>query len=261
MVSLPISVSCFLPQDVPFYPQFHENFFTAFWLILLTRKCSHRQAKRWAQTYTARQQWRAHNDTILCDSVCAKFESRGFFAYNWCSCGLCVLCRVNNSQSKLSTDKVQISLIIIIIVITVIAFSALMQLVGHQEEHPACKKLSDGVLVWLSVWSEVHIVCIWSSWCHCHPKPYRLLHHLNPDWFYLSGTGLPRLSWKRGRWTGVVLSLSVWLGHITALALVLDAACCCRCGVVSVYVCVFVVHKHELCWNGWTNRGAVWDMD
>jgi len=55
---------------------------------------------------------------------------------------LCVLCRVNNSQSKLSTDKVQISLIIIIIVITVIAFNALMQLVGHQEEHPACKKLS-----------------------------------------------------------------------------------------------------------------------
>ena len=24
-------------------------------------------------------------------------------------------------------------------------------------------KLSDEVLVWLSVWSEVHIVCIWSS--------------------------------------------------------------------------------------------------
>jgi len=64
---------------------------------------------------------------------------------------LCVLCRVNNSQSKLSTDKVQISLIIIIIVITVIAFNALMQLVGHQEEHPACKKLSDGVFVWLSM--------------------------------------------------------------------------------------------------------------
>ena len=26
------------------------------------------------------------------------------------------------------------------------------------------------MLVWLSVWSEVQIVCIWSSWCHCHPK-------------------------------------------------------------------------------------------
>ena len=32
-----------------------------------------------------------------------------------------------------------------------------------------------------------------------HPKPHRLLRHLNPDWFYLSGTGLCRLSWKRGR--------------------------------------------------------------
>jgi len=30
-------------------------------------------------------------------------------------------------------------------------------------------KLSDEVFVWLSVWSKVQIVCIWSSWCHCHP--------------------------------------------------------------------------------------------
>jgi len=28
-------------------------------------------------------------------------------------------------------------------------------LVGHQEEHPACEKLTDEVLAWLSVWSEV----------------------------------------------------------------------------------------------------------
>jgi len=34
-------------------------------------------------------------------------------------------------------------------------FSALTLLVGRQEGHPACKKLSGGVLVWLSVWSEV----------------------------------------------------------------------------------------------------------
>ena len=26
---------------------------------------------------------------------------------------------------------------------------------------------------------------------HCIPKPHHLLPHLNPDWFYLSGTGLP----------------------------------------------------------------------
>jgi len=31
-----------------------------------------------------------------------------------------------------------------------IAFSALMLLVGHQEGHPACKKLSGGMLAWLS---------------------------------------------------------------------------------------------------------------
>jgi len=34
-------------------------------------------------------------------------------------------------------------------------FSALMLLVGQQEGHLACKKLSGGVLVWLSVWSDV----------------------------------------------------------------------------------------------------------
>jgi len=29
--------------------------------------------------------------------------------------------------------------------------------------------LSGEVLAWLSVWSEVQVICIWSSWCHCHP--------------------------------------------------------------------------------------------
>jgi len=46
-------------------------------------------------------------------------------------------------------------------------FSALTLLVGRQEGHPACKKLSGGVLAWLSVWSEVQIR-IWPSWYHCH---------------------------------------------------------------------------------------------
>ena len=43
------------------------------------------------------------------------------------------------------------------------AFSALMLLVGRQEKHPACKKLSVEALVWLSVWSEVQMICIWFS--------------------------------------------------------------------------------------------------
>jgi len=41
-------------------------------------------------------------------------------------------------------------------------FSALTLLVGQHEGHPACKKLSGGVLAWLSVWSEVQS-CIWPS--------------------------------------------------------------------------------------------------
>ena len=35
------------------------------------------------------------------------------------------------------------------------AFSALTLLVGRQQGHPTCKKLSGEVLAWLSVWSEV----------------------------------------------------------------------------------------------------------
>jgi len=35
-----------------------------------------------------------------------------------------------------------------------IAFSALILFAGRQEEHLACKKLSDEVLAWLSVWSK-----------------------------------------------------------------------------------------------------------
>ena len=43
-----------------------------------------------------------------------------------------------------------------------IAFRALTLLVGQEEGHPACKKLSGGMLVWLCVWVKVQI-CIWPS--------------------------------------------------------------------------------------------------
>jgi len=55
----------------------------------------------------------------------------------------------------------------IIITYRLSIFSALMLLVGRQEGHLACKKLSSWVLAWLSVWSEVQ-TCIWPSRCHCH---------------------------------------------------------------------------------------------
>ena len=56
------------------------------------------------------------------------------------------------------------------------------------------KKLSGGVLAWLSVWSEVQMICIWSSWCYCHPIiscSRKIQNGL------LSGAGLARLPWKK----------------------------------------------------------------
>jgi len=41
-------------------------------------------------------------------------------------------------------------------------FSALMRMVGRQERHSACKKLSGGMLAWLCVWVKVQ-TCIWPS--------------------------------------------------------------------------------------------------
>jgi len=40
-------------------------------------------------------------------------------------------------------------------VYVILAFSASTLLVGRQEGHPACKKVSGEVLALLSVWSEV----------------------------------------------------------------------------------------------------------
>jgi len=42
-----------------------------------------------------------------------------------------------------------------LVVLDLVAFSALTLLVGRQEGHPPVKKRSRGVLVWLSVWSEM----------------------------------------------------------------------------------------------------------
>jgi len=40
-------------------------------------------------------------------------------------------------------------------------------------------------------------VCIWFSWCHCFPKPYHLLPHLNPDWFTFLVPAYPGCPGKR----------------------------------------------------------------
>jgi len=79
-------------------------------------------------------------------------------------------CTSNNKCKKQSQRAVSVPLSISTCLLTLlssnylhcIAFSALTLLVGRQEGHPACKKLSGELLAWLSVWSEVQ-TCIWTS--------------------------------------------------------------------------------------------------
>jgi len=49
------------------------------------------------------------------------------------------------------------------------------------------KNLSGGVLVWLSVCSEVQ-TCIWSSWCHCHSLSLASVKSrlVLPFWYWLT---------------------------------------------------------------------------
>jgi len=87
------------------------------------------------------------------------------------------------------------------------AFSASTLLVGWQEGHPTCKKLSGGVLAWLSAWSEVQ-TCIQPSWCHCHslslapvksrlvlPLWYRLT-RVVPDKGHMYVSAMGNLPWR-----------------------------------------------------------------
>ena len=71
------------------------------------------------------------------------------------------------------------------------------------------------------------------------PKPHHLLPQLNPDWFYLSGTGLPRLSWTMST------SMSMWSLrlHFTN---------------ESVTGTPYSINSYSLS-HGWTLRGEEYD--
>jgi len=77
------------------------------------------------------------------------------------------------------------------------AFCALTLLVGRLEGHPACKKLSGGILVWLCVWVKVQ--CAYLHIAQLMPVPLTIScssksRLVLPFWFYLSGAGSPRYS-------------------------------------------------------------------
>ena len=61
--------------------------------------------------------------------------------------------------------------------------------------HPACKKLSGKVLSWLSVWSEVQMICTCSI-ADATATPSSLA-PVKSRMVNLSGARLPRLSWKK----------------------------------------------------------------
>jgi len=62
---------------------------------------------------------------------------------------------VASEKSVLSRILLRLISILSASSLSFIAFSALTLLVGWQEGHPACKKLTSEVLAWLSVWSKV----------------------------------------------------------------------------------------------------------
>ena len=72
---------------------------------------------------------------------------------------------LSNSLTNVTKDHdaffpAHFSLSLSVFLLNFIAFSALTLLVGWQEEHQPVKNLSDEVLAWLSVWSEVQMTCI-----------------------------------------------------------------------------------------------------
>jgi len=78
-------------------------------------------------------------------------------------------------------------------------YNSTMKEKQHQEEHLARKKSCDRVLAWLSVWSVVQMICIWSSWCHCHPIIccFSKIENVLPLWCELTQVVLEKKAIKR----------------------------------------------------------------
>ena len=95
------------------------------------------------------------------------------------------------------------------------------------------------------------------------PIPRYLLPHLNPDWFHLSGTGLPTLSWKRGCSTGVVVVVMFISNSYTHTTVVSSGTSCLNLfqpirilasTAASASPCLFQIHTHTQPLNGLLSR-------
>ena len=84
-----------------------------------------------------------------------------------------------------------------------VAFRALTLLAGRHREHPACK-IGVGVVSTDLSGARCRLFAYGpADACHCIPKPYLLLPHLNPDSFNLFGTIYPDCHGKKGCQTGL----------------------------------------------------------
>jgi len=79
-----------------------------------------------------------------------------------------------------------------------VAFSALPSVLWHcwlgNRKGSSLYKLSGEVLAWLSVWSEMRMICIWSNWCHRHPiiSCFIIIQNGLLFWYRLSQTVLEK---------------------------------------------------------------------
>ena len=87
------------------------------------------------------------------------------------------------------------------------------------------KKLSGGVLAWLSVWSEAQ-TCIQPSWCHCHSLSLASVKSrlVLPFWY--------RLTW---------VVPDTGKGSLNRCVCVCACACACVCVSVCLSVCLSVL--------------------
>jgi len=95
--------------------------------------------------------------------------------------------------------------------ISIIAFSALMLIAGWQERHLACKNFV--VRYWHHYLSaEVQMLCIWSSWCHCHPiiSYSSKIQNGLPFWCRLTQVVLEKRPLNRCSSSVVLIYLQVW---------------------------------------------------
>ena len=94
------------------------------------------------------------------------------------------------------------------------------------------KKLSGGVLVWLSVWSEVQS-CIRPSWCHCHSLSLASVKSrlVSPFWYRLT-----RVVPEKGP-LNVCVCVCVWC-LVSVSSITSQAVCLLFTVMFGIYLCL-----------------------